>query len=176
VIPAGGFVELAAELLGRGHQVRFRAAGRSMTPAIRDGEVLRCEPVRPEAVRVVDVLLYRRRERVIAHRVVRIDRGAAGARFILRGDASAGNDAPVGWRQVLGRVTAVERGSPRCTGRRRQGVADRPWETQRFSVQEVGRAQAPLWVVNCGRRVRTAGQVVRQILSLLHRGIGRRRP
>lgn len=68
------FVDVVAELLGRGHSVRFRAYGRSMHPTIRDGEEIVVEPLAASAVRVGDVALYRSQRGVVAHRVVRIAR------------------------------------------------------------------------------------------------------
>jgi signal peptidase I len=81
-----------------------------MHPTIRDGERVTIEPVRAEMVRRGDILLYSRRERVIAHRVVNV-RKASGANvvFTLRGDSLSACDAPVRAEQVLGRVVTVER-------------------------------------------------------------------
>lgn len=109
--PADRLAELSARLLGGGHRVRFRAPGRSMHPTIRDGEAITVAPVAAEAVRRGDIVLYRLDRSVIAHRVAGIERDAAkGLRFMLRGDACGGRDAPVAAGQVLGRVVAVERG------------------------------------------------------------------
>ena len=51
------FVGLMRELLERGCNVRFRAAGTSMHPAIRDGEVVTVAPAFGDAFAVGDVLL-----------------------------------------------------------------------------------------------------------------------
>jgi signal peptidase I len=103
-----------------GQRVRFPAPGKSMQPAIRDGEVVTVEPLSPSDVGKGDIILYRREEALIAHRVVRIIRKKAHwstqpsaigpyAMFVLRGDASTTCDLPVERGQVLGRVIAVER-------------------------------------------------------------------
>ena len=106
----GLFVDLAAELLSRGHRVRFRAPGTSMRPAILDGDAITVEPVRPLKIRADDVLLYRGEQRVFAHRVVGVAwEGEAGAVFALRGDVAGSADERVGSGQILGRVIAVER-------------------------------------------------------------------
>ena len=104
------FPGLVSTLLGEGRDVRFSAPGRSMYPAIREGETITVRPVPPAAVKKGDILLYRWQEGVIAHRVVGIERGAAGNTWlILRGDASGARTERVAPDQVLGRVVAVNR-------------------------------------------------------------------
>ncbi len=105
-------VDLASELLGRERRVRFRAPGASMAPAIEDGDAITVEPVRPEDVRTGDIVLYRAGRRVIAHRVVGIESESGSAQmFMLRGDAGGSAHERVEPRQILGRVSTVERKS-----------------------------------------------------------------
>ena len=91
--------------------IRFRAPGRSMYPAIKEDETITVQPVEPSGIKTGDIILYRLEDVVIAHRVVRIERGEdGGSRFILRGDASGALNEAVEPAQVLGRVVSVERG------------------------------------------------------------------
>ena len=130
------FSDMVTELLERGHSARFQAPGRSMHPTIREGEKITVEPVEPRAVRTGDIILYRTKTGVIAHRVIRIvqrdffseaalraERSVLKPRpspsqpsslspqhlFFLRGDASVNCDRPVEGRQILGKVVSVER-------------------------------------------------------------------
>jgi signal peptidase I len=105
------FADVVADLLRRGHSVRFRAKGGSMMPTIREGEAITVAPVAPDAIRRGDVVLYRSGQGVTAHRVVSVEQPAGGApRFVTRGDASGSCDEPVEEAAVLGSVVAVERG------------------------------------------------------------------
>src|ERR1700730_1036446 len=110
------FLDLAAELLGRGHRVRFRAEGESMHPTIRGGEAIMVEPVPAGGLKNGDIALYRAQRGVTAHRLVRIE----GQRFIMRGDAPGSADEPVVQQQVLGKVVALERTGHRIDLRRRR--------------------------------------------------------
>ena len=104
------FVELTAELLNRGCCIRFQATGHSMYPAIKDGEIIKVEPVEPSQIKKGDILLYRVKKGVIAHRVVHIERRNGGPPFfVLRGDSLEACDGIVEPRQVIGRVISVER-------------------------------------------------------------------
>lgn len=105
------FGDVTADLLRRGACVRFRAMGHSMQPTIEDGEVITVRPVAPGAVTHGDILLYRGKSGLIAHRVVGLTRSVRreGVTCLTRGDASVDRDDPVGPEQVLGRVTAVQR-------------------------------------------------------------------
>jgi len=108
------FIDLSIEILRSGKSIRFRAPGRSMYPTIKPDETITVKPMVPSAVHVGDIVLYRREEKVIAHRVVRIEQGHNDVlRFIMRGDASTICDTPVAAEEILGRVVSVER-----TGRR----------------------------------------------------------
>jgi signal peptidase I len=103
------FVNISAELLQSGYGVRFRPGGFSMSPTIRDGEVLTVKPIKACAVKRGDILLYKTERGAIAHRVVgiKVERGVRV--FILRGDALGMCDAPVRAKQILGHVISVER-------------------------------------------------------------------
>lgn len=95
-----------AEILGRGHTVRFQASGDSMHPLIRSNDHLLVEPVDPSAIRRGDVVLARLDRGLTAHRVVRVD--AAGT-ITTRGDNAPAEDPPFGAAQLLGRVVSIER-------------------------------------------------------------------
>ena len=104
------FVEVSADLLRLGYRVHFRADGRSMHPAIRNGDTITVAPAPPAAARLSDIVVYHRRGRVVAHRVVSIDRADRDENaFVLRGDAMSCCDAPVASTQVIGKVITVDR-------------------------------------------------------------------
>ena len=115
------FLEVSTDLLREGYGVRFRAPGHSMHPTIRDGEMVTVEPLKATRVRRGDIILYRTKSGLIAHRVMLIESKEDEAYvFHLRGDASTSFDAPVSAEQILGRVVAVERDGHRIalTGRK----------------------------------------------------------
>ncbi|ETW98268.1 MAG: hypothetical protein ETSY1_19425, partial [Candidatus Entotheonella factor] len=100
---------LCTACLQNGLDVQMRAFGQSMQPSIRDGALIRVQPVTPVQVRCGDIILYCREGGVIAHRVVALTRqGGQLVGLTTRGDASFTCDAPVQLHQVLGKVVAVE--------------------------------------------------------------------
>jgi signal peptidase I len=116
------YPELVADLLMNGRRVKFRAPGYSMYPTILNGDEITVEPIRPEAIDVGDIILYRDQENLIAHRVVKIEIKNDTSKdsqssvlspqsyFILRGDARPACDDPVAAGQVLGKVVRIETG------------------------------------------------------------------
>ncbi|MBA7545918.1 hypothetical protein ES705_38300 [subsurface metagenome] len=94
-----------------------------MHPAIREGETITVAPVTPLDIKRGDILLYLAGKKVIAHRVVSIEKKKSDSSnqsstqssklgshlFILRGDASVICDDPVEAHQILGKVVSVER-------------------------------------------------------------------
>ena len=80
------FLDVSTELLERGHSVRFQAPGRSMHPTIKEGETITVEPVEPPGVRTGDIILYRTKTGVIAHRVIRIEQRVSSSEAALKAE------------------------------------------------------------------------------------------
>jgi hypothetical protein len=97
-----------------------------MYPAICDGDVITVMPIETASIIIGDIILYRHKYGVIAHRVIRIAKKDAHHSqhsapklqssdpsphhlFFLRGDAAVVSDEPVSADQILGKVTLVER-------------------------------------------------------------------
>ncbi len=107
------FVEVSSELLAKGYGVRFRASGGSMRPAICDGDVITVAPAGEGRVLPGNVIVYRDRGRLFAHRIVSVKSNAEHGGYhqlLLRGDAATTCDAPVSADRVLGEVVTVQRG------------------------------------------------------------------
>ena len=120
------FPELIFDLLTDGHKVKFHSPGDSMYPTIRNGDVITVVPIETASITIGDIILYRHKSGVAAHRVVRVlkqseeDSQSApqGSQnrslsetlhFFLRGDAAVVFDDPISAEQILGKVIRVER-------------------------------------------------------------------
>lgn len=107
--------ELAAEVVRRFGEMRFRANGTSMLPSVQPGDVLTVRREAAGGLRSGEIILAQRGRQLVAHRIV----GKKGRSLITRGDSLTENDAPFEESQVLGRVVAVTRGGrtvdPRLT-------------------------------------------------------------
>lgn len=83
-----------------------------MSPAIRDGDLITVGPVAAASFTLGSVIVYRRGQRVLAHRLVGVQTdGGEEFRLVLRGDAMDTCDAPVTLAQVLGKVVTIHRSS-----------------------------------------------------------------
>ena len=100
------FKAVLHDLLGQGLTVRFQARGASMSPAIRDGEVVLVTPVIVNKLRKGDVVLTRSTNAFRLHRIVIADH--ASDEFVTRGDCGQENDPPLKGAQVLGLAQAKE--------------------------------------------------------------------
>jgi hypothetical protein len=105
---SAAFLDTCTDLLGQGRRVRFRAAGPSMEPTIRNGEVIIVSPAAASGLRRGDIAFYRTERGLIAHRVVGLVSSNPRV-FRVRGDAPGCSDESVGEQQILGQVVAVER-------------------------------------------------------------------
>lgn len=104
------FSGLAAEVIQGGSTFRFRATGGSMSPFIKDGDVLEVRPIEATTIRRADVVLYRRSDRrLIAHRVVGSSGRNCPPALLLQGDVSLRGKEVVTPASVLGRVVSVQR-------------------------------------------------------------------
>lgn len=103
--------ELVREVLARGRRFRFAAHGGSMSPFIRDGDLVELSPI--SEIAVGDVVAVTDGKRFLVHRVVQKKE----ERFLLKGDHAR---EPDGWFDrlaVLGTVTKVfHQGKERSLG------------------------------------------------------------
>jgi signal peptidase I len=105
-------LEVARHILQDGYGVLVKTRGDSMVPIIRSGGFIQVEPVQPEELLLRDIVVYRRQDQVVAHRLVAKQQTGKNLRLFTRGDAfSWRSREEVSPEQVLGRVTAVR--SPR---------------------------------------------------------------
>ncbi len=95
-------------VLARGLPFRFRVRGWSMSPFIRDHDVITVAPLgsRPAQTGEVVAFVSPADERLVVHRVV----GRLGTELLVQGDNLAREaDSPIPESRVLGRVKRVER-------------------------------------------------------------------
>ncbi|HKV78413.1 MAG TPA: C25 family cysteine peptidase [Candidatus Sulfotelmatobacter sp.] len=100
------FQEIVRPLLEQGLNVRFQARGASMSPAVRDGEVVEVTPVMVTKLRKDDIVLAKSNAGFRLHRIVAVDPGKDV--FITRGDCGQQNDPALKAEQILGLARAKE--------------------------------------------------------------------
>ena len=102
---------LLEAVVSRGAPFRFRAKGSSMTPFIRDGDIVTVSPIKDRPPRPGDVVAFARpgSRKLVVHRVV----GRREAGWLIKGDSYMHAEGPIPRDHVLGRVTRVERGGRR---------------------------------------------------------------
>ncbi len=102
---------LMQAVLERGVPFRFRAGGTSMSPFIRDGDVLTIAPARLADTGPGDVVAFTRpgREALVVHRLLKRSED----QFSTRGDNAGEDDGVFEAARLLGQVVRVERGGRR---------------------------------------------------------------
>jgi hypothetical protein len=100
-------IELLRAVLDKGVPFRFRAKGFSMSPFIKDDDVITVSPLTDGSIRSGDVVAFIRPEmkKLVIHRVV----GQKGEYFHIKGDNIPDTDELIPVANILGRVTRVER-------------------------------------------------------------------
>src|SRR5271165_1041992 len=97
--------KLVADVARRFGEVRIKVTGASMIPAVWPGDVIGVCRRQTAELRPGTMVLYRRDESLIAHRVKRV----SGACLITRGDSLPDNDPPIGASEIVGEVVFLER-------------------------------------------------------------------
>src|SRR5271163_156186 len=100
------FDAFSRELLKEGNAIRFQARGASMSPAIRDGEMVHVEPAALADLRVGDIVLVKGEMGFRLHRLVVADAGQDV--FITRGDCASDDDPAVSGEEIIGRAEAKD--------------------------------------------------------------------
>jgi hypothetical protein len=100
------FEDLSRELMRDGLSVRFQARGASMSPCIRDGEIVHVAPVIVTKLRKGDIVLIKSNHGFRIHRLVVADHEKDF--FITRGDCGQQDDPAVRGDEILGIAEAKE--------------------------------------------------------------------
>lgn len=103
--PSNSAVSLAEVTLLASGQLRLRVTGGSMLPALIPGDVVQFQSCIAEQTEPGDVVLFRREDRFVVHRVV--NKTSDG--LLTQGDALAQPDLPVSSAEVIGKVVGVSR-------------------------------------------------------------------
>ncbi len=104
------FAFITQKVLGREKILRFKAKGASMSPFIKDGDILEISPVNGGKIKVGDVIFYRvGEERTAAHRVIKRITENGKLVFLTKGDSNVGGGEEVHPEKIMGRVRTIER-------------------------------------------------------------------
>jgi len=103
--------ELLESVFQKGLPFRFKAGGFSMSPFIKDGDILTVSPLgkSPPGIGDVVIFIHPVDQNVVVHRVV----AKSGNAYRVKGDNSPGMDTPLPRDNVLGRLERVERNGKR---------------------------------------------------------------
>ncbi len=107
-IPGSTFTSLLKGVLDMGASFRFRANGVSMTPFIKQGDLVTLSPYSGSRPRLGDVAAFFQpgTEKLTIHRVVGIKENG----YLLKGDNATTFDGVIPLENILARVKKVERG------------------------------------------------------------------
>jgi signal peptidase I len=130
--PASAAAALAKELLSGFGRLNLRVTGTSMLPALRPGDVIEFDARGSTQAEPGDVVLYRRDESLVVHRVLARDNDC----LITQGDSLAAPDATVPLADVLGRAVVLNRGNRIVAGCQlfRPGPPITRWWFRRFDL------------------------------------------
>jgi len=106
-LPGPALIELLRAVTATGKPFRFRARGRSMSPFIREGDVITIAPCSATSVKLGQVVAFVNPSTgmLTVHRVVGIRRDAC----LMQGDNEGYPDGWVPRTCILGQVTRLER-------------------------------------------------------------------
>lgn len=108
------FLTVSKEILEKGKSVRFTASGWSMRPLIQNGDIVTASPIDGCRVGVGDILLcITEKNGVVAHRMIGWRRNRRRKIALIKGDACLGAPDAIPVKNILGRITSVERNGRR---------------------------------------------------------------
>jgi len=107
VIPNEQLTNLMIEVLDHGKSFRFQAKGGSMSPFIKDQDIITIKPIQPKSIHKGDVLAFFHPDqgKLYVHRVIANKKGM----YLLKGDSAHSTDGWVASDQIVGMVDGVER-------------------------------------------------------------------
>jgi hypothetical protein len=101
------------DALKRRGRISLRVHGTSMLPWVQPGDVALVRQASLDNVRCGDVVLFRRENHLLVHRIVEKRGTLEAAQFFAKGDAHPNSDGRVEEKELLGRVVRLYRGRKR---------------------------------------------------------------
>lgn len=107
VLSGEALTELLRAVLDRDLPFRFQAKGSSMSPFIKNGDVITVAPVTRSLLHVGDVVAFTSPEsdKLVVHRII----GKQTDSFLIQGDNISVADGVIPRARILGRVVKIER-------------------------------------------------------------------
>jgi signal peptidase len=102
---------MAVEILQSTGKLGLRVTGSSMLPTLWPGDVLHFQSSSPRSIQPGMIVLCRRNDKFVVHRLARHIESEGRSEFITRGDAMDNDDPPVPASDVLGCLVSVQRRS-----------------------------------------------------------------
>jgi len=115
-LSGAGLTDLMTAVLAKGKRFRFQARGWSMSPFVKDGDVITVAPLkgREPGTGAIVAFLHPKTGRIAVHRIVR----RAPGRYLVRGDNADVADGDLTAERILGVVTEVLRDGKKVPGLR----------------------------------------------------------
>ncbi len=107
-------VDFAESILESNHTVSIRMTGYSMYPALRPGDIGHIEKCVPNEIKVGDIVVFKYREKLIAHRLVTINNNDVRT-FVAKGDKNKFSDPPFAADAFVGKISSIERKGERIS-------------------------------------------------------------
>jgi signal peptidase I len=109
-VSADDFGAFARDHLDQGITIRFRAHGRSMQPAVCNGDIITVAPIDKQNLKTGNIILHRagKMNQLVAHRIIRITGSGNTKTFHTRGDAFGCHSEALDESDILGITTHLE--------------------------------------------------------------------
>ena len=105
------FDRISVDLLKAGYALRFTAQGKSMSPLIREGDVVLIEPIGSQLPNLSEIVFFINQQgNLVLHRVLKRLKKDDKVFYLLKGDQVATADGIYEHAEIIGRLTAIERG------------------------------------------------------------------
>lgn len=104
-------LDMAEAILEGNHALQIRTQGFSMFPFLRPGDRCVVEKCPPNTLKQGDIVVVKKNNQWIAHRLVRIDNRHSQELFICKGDQNQREDQPATANEIVGKVVSFQRGN-----------------------------------------------------------------
>ncbi len=102
---SASLIELIKSAFAKNYSFRFKVTGYSMSPFIKDSDIVTISSLSPAALGKVAAFIHPNNKKLIIHRIIGQDNGY----FVLKGDRIAEIDGLIPRENILGCVIRIER-------------------------------------------------------------------
>ena len=97
------------DILENGMMLKIQLGGKSMWPFLRKGDIALVKKNKITDLKIGDIIAFRTSEKLIAHRLLKINNNEENYTLLTKGDSLLSKDQPISQNDYIGKIVSYKR-------------------------------------------------------------------